>query len=223
MDEFDFKEEAPRKRSGFGAAIWNCATLFFFLAALVLGVFFLVLFLNPKSEFNPLPPASQVESTSVPVATEVVSPQPTETPTSTPDIPTATPTEDQPGGFFGIQNGSPAALDSTVFHPEAGCEFMGVAGQAFDLNGAPITGLQVHISGSLGDQPMDKLAVTGAATQFGAGAYYEIQLADRPVASVNTLQIALLDGNGAPVSNLYTFSTTDSCQANLIFVNFAEQ
>jgi hypothetical protein len=225
MDEFDFKEEQqPRKRSGFGAAIWNCGSLFFFFAAIAVGIFFLVIFLNPQSEFNPLPPVAQAPTEPpTATATEVLLTTPTETPTSTPEPPTATPTVDEPGGTFGIQDGSPAALDSTVFHPELGCSFMGIAGQAFGLDGNPVSGMQIHVTGTLNGEAVDKVGVTGAATQFGAGSYYEVQLASTPVASENTLNITLLDTSGVPVSSLFTFSTTDSCQSNLILVNFAEQ
>jgi hypothetical protein len=111
-------------------------------------------------------------------------------------------------------------LDSSVFHPELACNFMGVAGQAFGLDDAPITGLRVQVTGMLNGEPVDKIGLTGAATQYGSGAYYEIQLGATPVASENTLQIVLLNDQGQPVSTATAFTTYASCQQNLILINF---
>jgi hypothetical protein len=226
MDEFDFKEEtAPKPRKKFGSALWNIGSLITLFGALCTGGFFTQIFLNPQSSLNPLPPivtltasaTLEATATEILLATET----PTEVPTATLAPPTATP--DAPGGFFGIQEGSPAALDASVFHPELACNFMGVAGQAFGLDDAPITGLRVQISGTLNNEPVDKLSLTGAATQYGGGAYYEVQLADAPIASSNTLQIVLLEGNGQQVSAPVLFSTSDSCQQNLLMINFKEE
>lgn len=222
MDEFDFKEEKTHKPSKFGAAIWNCASILFFFAALAAAAFFVLLFLNPQSEFNPFPPPDATAQPSA-TATLLVSETPTPTPTATLEPPTATSTPDEPGGFFGIQEGSPAALDSTVFHPELACNFMGVAGQAFGLDSAPIADLRVQITGTLNGEAVDKTGLTGAATQYGSGQYYEVQLAATPIASDNTLQIVLLDAVGQPISAAFTFSTTASCQENLLLINFSEQ
>jgi len=216
MDEFDFKEVKPRKPSKVGAAIWNCGSLFFFLGAIAAVAFIILLFLNPFSEFNPLPP---IPPTDIPTNTPVASP--TETPTATVE-PTLTPTAEEAGSFFQIQEGSPVAMDSTIFHPELACNFMGVAGQAFGLDGIPISGLQVHVTGTLSDQSIDKIGLTGAATQYGSGAYYEIQVASQPIASNNTLQITLLNDNDAPISESFVFSTTDDCQESLVMINFSE-
>jgi hypothetical protein len=226
MDEFDFKEEKPKAGSKVGPAIWNCASMIFFFGALAVALFFLVLFLNPQSEFNPFPPAAVAPTEAAAdtaTATTFVEVTPTETATNTPKPPTATPTIDEAGGFFGIQEGSPAAQDSSIFHPEMACDYLGIAGQAFDLNGVPVSGLQVHVGGTLNGEPVDKVGLTGAATQFGAGSYYEVQLASSAVASENTLQVTLLNAEGGPVSNVFTFSTTASCQANINFIKFAEQ
>ncbi|MCL5429372.1 MAG: hypothetical protein M1347_06200 [Chloroflexi bacterium] len=222
MDEFDFKEEKTKKPRRFGAALWNCGSLVFFLGALAAAAFFILLFLNPFSEFNPFPPAPATEiPSSTPTLADATN-TPTETATATPEPSTATPTVDEAGGFFQIQEGSPAAIDSTVFHPELACNFMGVAGQAFSLDATPITGLQVHVAGTLDDQPVDKIGLTGAAPQYGSGAYYEIQLANQPIASENALQITLLNASGAPISDPFSFSTTASCQENLLLINFSE-
>lgn len=219
MDEFDFKEEKTKKPSKLGAAFWNCGSLVFFLGAIAAAAFIALLFLNPFSEFNPFPP---VPPTEIPSSTPALAPAtPTEAPTAT-LTPTATPTVDIAGGVFQIQEGSPVAMDSTIFHPELACNFMGIAGQAFSLDGTPITALQVHVTGTLGDQAIDKIGLTGAATQYGSGAYYEIQLGPQPIASDNTLQVTLLNASGGPISDPFSFSTSASCQENLVIINFSE-
>lgn len=219
MDEFDFKEEKPKKQFKLGSAMWNVASLFTLVATLCAGGWFTQIFLDPQSGLNPLPPASTAAATATlaPSATSEIAA--TEAPTAEP--PTAT--VDAPGGFFQIQEGSPVALDGSVFHPELGCNFLGVAGQAFDLNGIPMSGLRIQISGTLAGADVNKLGLTGAATQYGDGAYYEIQLADQPTVSEGMLQIAVLDANDQLISPRVTFSTTDSCQQNLILINFSEQ
>lgn len=218
MDVFDFKEEKAKRPSKFGAAFWNCGSLFFFLGAIAAAAFIVLLFLNPFGELNPLPPIAPTE---IPSNTPTLEASGTETPTATLE-PTATATVNVAASTFQIQEGSPVSLDASVFHPELGCNFMGVAGQAFGQDGSPIADLQVHVTGTLDGQPVDKIGKTGAATQYGAGQYYEVQLANQPIASENTLQVTLLDASGSAISTPYSFSTTTSCQENLVLINFSQ-
>ncbi len=217
MDEFDFKEE---KTSGskfkFSSALLNLGSLIALISSLCVGGYFTQIFLNPQSGLNPLPPATTA-APEFPTATLLFTDTPTLTATVTLEPPTATP---EPVISFDIQDGSPAALDSSVFHPELECNFMGVAGQAFGLDDAPITGMRVRITGTLNGETVNKTGLTGAATQYGSGAYYEIQLGNTPVASDNTLQIVLLNEQGQPVSTATAFATYASCQQNLILINF---
>lgn len=219
LDEFDFKEEKPKKQFKLGSALWNVASLFTLMATLCAGGWFTQIFLDPQSGFNPLPPVATAAPTQVGFPSATNESATTETATSEP--PTATP--EAAVNSFQIQEGSPVALDSSVFHPELGCNFLGVAGQVFDVNGTPVNGLRIHVTGTLAGNAVSELGLTGAATQYGTGSYYEIQLADAPTVSEGTLQIAVLDANDQPISPLVTFSTTDSCQQNLILINFSEQ
>lgn len=219
LDEFDFKDEKPKKQFKIGSAMWNVASLFTLLATLCAGGWFTQIFLDPQSGLNPLPPVATAALTQVVLPSATNESAATETATSEP--PTATP--EAAVNSFQIQEGSPVALDSSVFHPELGCNFLGVAGQVFDVNGMPVNGLRIHVTGTLAGNAVSELGVTGAATQYGTGSYYEIQLADAPTVSEGTLQIAVLDANDQPISPRVTFSTTDSCQQNLILINFSEQ
>lgn len=221
-DEFDFKEETKKKTFRLGSALWNVVSFMVLLATVCIGAYFVLIFLNPQSGLNPLPPGTTAVA-EVPTATigATATETATASPNPTPEPPTATP--DAPGGSFDLQEGNPVAMDASVFHPELACNFLGVAGQVFGLDSAPINGIRVQITGTLSGGPVSKVGLTGAATSYGEGAYYEIQLGDAPVASEGTLQIVMLDANDQPVSEPVTFSTTDSCQENLILINFNEQ
>lgn len=222
MDEFDFKEEKPRQpKRKFGSAVLNVGSLLTLLATLCSGGFLLQLFLDPNSEWNPLPPATATiaatQTSVLPTQTLPPTAAATAQPTATPE-PSATV---QPL-IYNLQDGSPAYLDATLFRPEQGCGFMGVFGQVFGLNDAPLTGVRVQVFGTLNGAAVDKLGLTGAATQYGSGAYYEIQLGNTPLASENTLQIVLLNENGEVLSSPVAFSTRGECNQNLILINFKQ-
>jgi hypothetical protein len=232
MDEFDFIEEQarrPRRRFRLGAALLNLLTLGIALATLAAGAFYTYIFYDPLSPFNPLPPEvtaevtatpTAVEETVSPTATETLTETPTATPTETPvNTPTVTPTF-APGEHFGLQEGSPSSLDGSVFHPDLACNFMAVAGQAFGLDDSPLPDLTVRVSGTLSGQAVEKAAVTGTATAYGSGNYYEIELAGAPVASDDALTITLYDSEGAAISDPVTFDTFGDCANNLILINF---
>jgi hypothetical protein len=214
LDEFDFKEEETKPKSQFAKALWNIATLVTLGASLCAGGYATQLFLDPQSSLNPFPP--DITAASTPTAEATV--EPTATFTLEP-----TPTADEVGGFFQIQSGSPIALDSSIFYPELGCDFLGVHGQVFGLDFTPISGIRVRVTGTLSGQAIDQTGLTGAATQYGSGAYYEIRLGNQPVASSNNLQITVENELGQAISTPLNISTYDSCQQNLIQINFSEQ
>lgn len=223
MDEFDFKEEKPRgPKRKLGSAALNLGSLLALLASLCSGGYFLQLFLDPESEWNPLPP---VTATIAPTQTSLV-PTATLEPTLAPTLePTATlvPTATVPAAVYQLQDGSPAYLEAALFRPEQACNFMGVFGLVFGLDDVPLAGLRVQVTGTLNGEPVDKLGLTGAATQYGPGAYYEIQLANAPVATDGALQIVLLNEAGQPLSSPVSFSTRAECNQNLVMLNFKQQ
>lgn len=222
MDEFDFKEEKPRKpQRKFGSAVLNIGSLLALLGSLCSGGYFLQLFLDPESEWNPLPP---VTATIAPTQTSVLPTATLEPTVGATTAPSATP-EPSPTVqplIYNLQDGSPAYLDAALFRPEQACNFMGVFGQVFGLDDVPLTGVRVQVAGTLNGEAVDKLGLTGAATQYGAGAYYEIQLGNAPLASENTLQIMLLNENGEPLSGPVAFSTRGECNQNLTLINFKQ-
>jgi hypothetical protein len=251
MDAFEYvdieeeKAKKPRRpiNLNFGAAIWNLGTLYFILSAICVGGVFIAVFLNPNSGVNPWPPPTptlpSMATLPVPTATDFTGPPPTPTflPTGSPEptgtnalLPTPTdlvigtpaPTETSDSEYpYQLQEGNPIQLASTIYHPGLGCAFLGVGGQAIDLNAAPVLGFAVQLTGTIDGEPIDLLTFTGAATQFGPGGY-EIKIADAPFDSSEQLQVQLLNQQGFALSSLIVFDTFDDCSQNVILINFVE-
>jgi hypothetical protein len=250
MDKFDISDakEPPRtKRSS--AMVWNVLTILMLVIALCAAAVFLLILINPDSSLNPFPPPTLMPLPDMPTATITYTPRITLQPSWTPTItmppmtntpaPTHTPflTETPygvagtptiaatltPGGFsFVLQQGSPAAITGTAFHPEAGCNWAGVAGQATSLNGEAVRGLFVQLGGSIpGDPNVDKLTMSGLAPQYGPGGF-EFTIANNLVASNHTLWIQLQDQQNLPLSDRVYFDTFDDCQKNLIIIYFVQ-
>jgi hypothetical protein len=248
MDDFDYIDQTRPTRN-IAAVIWNVLTILVLLMVLCVAAVFLLIFINPNTGFNPFPPPTlpvqlawptltptprgflpatwTPEPTLVPSQTPTPRPTATEVPTETPyslAVASATPTETQsPGGMpFEVAQGSPAAIASITFHPEAGCNWMGVAGQVLNMSGAPVsTGIIIKLGGVLSGKFLDLTSLTGTARQYGE-AGYEIVLANQPAASNGTLWVQLVDQAGLPLSNRIYFDTYDDCNKNLIFINFKQ-
>jgi len=110
-------------------------------------------------------------------------------------------------------------IASTAYHPDAGCTWMGVAGQVVDMNNSPILYLTIHLGGKVGDQVMDYLGLSGTAPTYGQSGF-EFVLANKPVASTQTLWIQLLDQQNMPFSDKIYLDTFEDCAKNLIMVRF---
>jgi hypothetical protein len=244
MDSFDYQDEITRPRRDTSALILNLLTGLVILTALCLGSVFLMVFINPYIGFNPFPPPTLPALTSFPTSTpEPViilpatwTPTPSQVPTSTrtPE-PTLAPTPSPVAGTQAVQTaqltaagggmpfvlhaGDPVAIPN-IAHPEAGCEWMGVAGRAFNLSGAPISGgLFVQLGGTLDGLEQEMLSMTGTSNQYGEGGY-EFMLGEKPIASKQTLWVQLLDQAMLPLSDKIVFNTNAECNKNLTLINF---
>lgn len=226
----------------------NLLTGGFLLASLALAGTYGVMLINPQVSFNPYPPPTLPPTVGPPTATNtpaiylpteilhtatptVARPLPTSVPTDTPipqetETPEPSPTEDltppataEPGAQFELQPGSPSPTSHV-----SGCSNLGVGGRVFDLESAPIIGLAVRMGGQLGGLDIGTLdSLTGSATDlFGFGGYY-FDLGNTPIASQQTLWIQVLDASsGLPLSEQVLLTTYDSCDQNLILVNFRQ-
>jgi hypothetical protein len=122
---------------------------------------------------------------------------------------------------YQLQPGSPAWLPNFL-HPEAGCNWMGVAGQAFDQAGNPITALVVEIGGMLEGAPVQSLSLTGVAVALGPGGY-EIALGDEAIETNSALWIQLKGLSGIALTDPVYFPTFSNCDRNLVLINFIEK
>lgn len=234
-----------------GGKILNVLTGLILIATFCIIGVYAVIFVNPYLPINPLPPPTIIAalqlatptenvgvalpptwtatpelSTSTPTPTHTITPTSTTSPTSSPwptggtepsGEATLTPSPSAPA--FILQDGSPILTQN--FANDQGCEWMGVAGQVFDLDGQPIMDLTIHIEGRLAGEPVDMDALTGDAPDYGEGGY-EIVLGDHPVASTNSLRIHIADSSGMPLSDEIRLTTSDECEENLILVNWTQ-
>jgi hypothetical protein len=156
----------------------------------------------------------------MPSITPTFTPSPTDTPLPTVES-TPFPTGDPESGVsFGKQDGSPIYEINTV-HTDAGCNWLGVAGQIFDMNGIPVNGILVEAGGTLGGQEITGLSLSGNAPDYGDGGY-EIKISDTPTASDEEVYVQLLDQSNVPMSEKIYFKTYDSCDSNLVKINFVQ-
>lgn len=151
--------------------------------------------------------------TRTPAPTFTRTPTPTRTPSPTPTGPTRSPFA------YTLQNGSPAYLSN--FANTAGCNWQGIAGQVFNLQGQPQIGLLVHLEG--GGLNLDVL--TGSKPEYGQ-AGYEFFLTNVPKQTIDVFRVQLRNTAGAPLSDVYiipTFANSgNTCPKNLALVNFVQ-
>ncbi len=250
MDSFDYNEKTPHGKE-LANLIYNVLTILVLFAVVGVVAVFLIIFTNPETGINPFKPPVLPTAVSMPTATVTPrsflpptwTPEPTQPPTEVPTrapsstplpsetpfslfTPTFTPTGDGSAAArsfpFDVGKGTPVSTASLTFHPEAGCDWMGVAGQVFDLSGAPVSGQQVKIGGTLGGSVVELLSLTGLTNAYGTAGFYEFNLGNKPVASKQSLWVQLLDQAGLPMSDKIYFETFDSCDDNLVFVNFQQ-
>ena len=248
MDSYEISEvKGLQRRKRRTERVWNVLTILVVVTLLCVVTFFILIFINPMSSLNPFPPPTfnpadatatitvtprftlvpswtptnsllQITDTPSPSDTAMVTLSVVENPTSI--APTVAGKTDD--FAFVLQRGSPNAIASTEFHPEAGCNWSGVAGQATSLNGEAVRGIFVQLGGSMpGVARMDNLIMTGLAPQYGVGGF-EFTLAGKPVTSEGTLWIQLLDQQNLPLSERIYFNTYDDCQKNLIIIYFTQ-
>ncbi len=122
----------------------------------------------------------------------------------------------------------PYALQNSVFyttnflHPDLGCNWTGIAGQVFNSGGNPIINMVVVVEGMLDGENVELMALTGMATDYGAGGY-EIQLADKLVNSTGSLTVTIYDLAGTQLTDPVLINTYTDCTKGLIIANFKQK
>ncbi|MEW6569339.1 MAG: hypothetical protein AB1449_14490 [Chloroflexota bacterium] len=216
--------------------ILNLLTALVLLATVGVGLLMAALYVNPYLPINPYPPPTLPATLGWPTSTNTpeihlpatwtptvtFTPRPSLTPTIT-ETPVETPT---PEG--GAQESTPTPTPYTYmadpqiptrnFANALGCSWMGIGGQVFNSTGAPVSGLNIQLGGTLAGATKDLLTLTGSAAQVLGPSGYVFDLADHPIASVNTLWLQLVDTAGLPVSEKLYIQTFDSCDLNFVLV-----
>jgi len=121
-------------------------------------------------------------------------------------------------GQYVRQPGSPV-YQKNFAHPDAACNWMGIAGQVFGTDGKPVNNLVVEVEGRLDGKEISGLSLTSRAQAYGSGGY-EIVLANRTLASQNALSLTLYDLKGNRLTSKTTFNTYADCNRNLVVMNF---
>lgn len=224
-------------RKNYGGFILNCLTVLIFLVAVAAAGVYAVVFINPQIPFNPYPPPTLPPTLGPPTATPTPeiflpstwTPTPTLTATATETpLPTATPspspepTQETPeatptGPPFTLQPGAPVLTPNIANDLE--CDWMGVGGQLFDINGEPISGLGIHLEGEIDGQTIDLDALSGSAPDLGPAGYV-FNVADEPIASEGALWVQVNDTAGVPLSDQVFLETSASCEENFVLVNW---
>ncbi len=236
-----------RSQQGGATALLNILTLLLIFGTCIVGVVFIIIYMNPNLvpvRFQPPPPlptavlptvtptpkvqfpATYTPPPATPTVTATNRPV-TKTPISTATVfvlnPSETPTPtatEEITYIFDTQQGTPLHLPNTAY-VNLGCEWMGVVGQVIESTGAPIKFQVLEIGGTLNGEPVSAQTVSGGAVQFGPGGF-EFSLGDTPIESSGTLYIQLLDQEGHPVSDKIFFDTFSSCEQNMILINFVK-
>lgn len=250
-DAFDYIEDddqaQPPDRMGI---VWNILTVLVLLTTVIVGIVLLTVLINPQVAFNPFPPPTMpvIAALDTPTPTPKSILPPTWTPTASPiptntsiPQPTNTPlptleeqavvedTEYDEVEIVGdmpivLQDNNPYYIPAASMNNGYGCDWMGVAGQVFAMNNAPVQGLIIEVGGTLKGEKIGNptiLQATGLATAYGPGGY-EVKLADELVDSSGSLWIRVLDQAGLPLSEKIYFFTYNDCEKNLILINFKQ-
>lgn len=186
--------------------------------------------LTPTQTATPTPTETLIPSATASLTiTATLTQTATNAPTSTPSLtPTITPTETlvdtptpvgtntpEPSPFpFRLRNNQVAFTSN--FANTAGCQWQGFGGAAFDLSGAPLNGIRVHIYDG---QTVELYTASGTNTLYGPGGW-EMQVATGINAQTYFVELQSVDGTVISPTVQVTFP--GSCEGNLAVVNFEQ-
>ena len=115
------------------------------------------------------------------------------------------------------QPGTPVMTQNFI-SPEDGCNWGGVAGQVFGLDGLPVNGKIVEVRGELDGDDILLATTSGSSQQVGPGGF-DIQFSDSPIETAGDLYLVLLNAEGETLSRRVFFATGGTCNQNLTIIN----
>ncbi|MCZ2128014.1 MAG: hypothetical protein LC099_09620 [Anaerolineales bacterium] len=241
-DDYSPSSKKP-SLSSFHLDVWDMLSILVILAIVGVAIYALAVFSSPTAPFNPLnpirdlpptatitqiqPPATWTPTPLGPTETPFPTPMPTFTleasptvvslitPSVTPIPPTPTATPKAPF------SGTVTYIDSSIIHPEAACNWQGVAGTILNAKGADMIGVTVRLVGYYDSKTKSELTVSGIAPAYGKSGF-EFFLGTTPQNSNNLLTIQILDQSAIPLSDAIPINTYADCGKNLILVKFKE-
>ena len=240
-DDFDF-DGTQSRRSQAPMQVWDILSILVLLLTVCLVGYFALIFINPASQLNFLPPGAgpfgnhlptftvtplQLQATWTPSPTLELTPSDTPRPTFTPFFtstsfslvpPTKTPKPtNTPKAPFTAA--SVTQVESTIIHPELACNWAGIGGTVVDANNSPVIGTVVVLRGTLNGSTIEQQTVSGINKEYGPSGF-EFVLGSAPVASNKTLYVQLVDQQNIPLSDPVQVTTSTECNKNLVMVRF---
>lgn len=148
-------------------------------------------------------------------ATPTHTPTASNTPTATPTGPTPTASPTRSAFPFTKTDNSPFYLQN--YANEAGCNWLGVAGEVLDLSRNPAApgSYVVHVWGS----GIDARLQVGSAPAYSPSGWEQF-LFDSPV--IRDYNVQLETPSGTAVSQIYRVQTRASCNENLLRLDFVQ-
>jgi hypothetical protein len=244
MDEdFDFDGTQTRRSAG-PMQIWDILSILVLILTVCLVGYFAMIFVNPASSLNIMPPGGglfgnppptftvtplQLQPTWTASPTLELTPTDTPRPTSTPfpsptsfslvpptKTPQPSPTPTRARAPF---SGSFTQVESTIIHPDLACNWAGIGGTVVDANNSPVIGTVVVLRGSLNGSTIEQQTVSGINKEYGPSGF-EFVLGNAPVESNQTLLVQLVDQQNIPLSDPVQINTSTDCSKNLVMVRF---
>lgn len=244
MSQYDYNDSppAPSKRAS-RFEIWDILSILILLFTGCVVLYFAAIFVSPSAAYNFLKPAPTVNpfATATPTITQIqleptwtltLTPEITETSTLLPTFtlePSATPFSMIPATKTPTQTATPKApfsasfkgIDSTIIHPEFGCNWQAIGGTVVDASNADILGTRINLIGFYNGKAISMLTVSGIAPAYGRSGF-EFSLGSAPTASKGVLYLQLLDQAGVLLSDNVYVDTFSACSQNLTLVRFVK-
>ncbi len=240
MSNYDYEDSSVGRAQGSRLDLWDILSILTLIVTLCIGLYFVAIYLMPNSMINPLPPVQQaslnlqptptitpiqlqptwtitpldVTETPTLLPTFTLEPSPTIVSLVTPSI-TPTPTRTPKAPF----SATITYIDSTIIHPELGCNWQGVGGTIVDANNADMLGITVRLTGFYNSKTKSELTVSSIAPAYGRSGF-EFLLGTVPISSDGLLSIQILDQAGLPLSDPISLNTYNDCSKNLALVRF---